>query len=93
MVVAAGSCLTASALASEGFGVTSTFGTPGAGNGEFEAGARGVAINQSSGDVYVTDGGNNRVEVFSAAGAYEHQFNGQEIDGAPARAGHEAPAS
>ena len=36
----------------------------------------GVAVNETSGDVYVVDKGNNRVEYFSAAGAYLGQFNG-----------------
>ena len=81
----------APALAAEGLGVTATFGTAGSGNDEF-AGPAGVAVNQASHDVYVVDRGNNRVERFSSSGAYEAQFNGTEIDGAPAGAGHEAPA-
>jgi hypothetical protein len=38
----------------------------------------GVAVNETSGDVYVVDKGNNRVEYFSSAGAYLGQFNGSE---------------
>ena len=36
----------------------------------------GVAVNESSGDVYVVDKGNNRVEYFTASGGYLGQFNG-----------------
>jgi DNA-binding beta-propeller fold protein YncE len=49
--------------------------TGGSANGEL-AGPSGVAIHQSTGDVYVVDSGNNRVEMFNAAGAYVSQFNG-----------------
>ncbi len=79
------------ALAGEGLGITATFGTAGSGSGQFKEPA-GVAVNQESGDVYVVDRGDNRVERFSSAGAYEAQFNGTEIDGAPAGAGKAAPA-
>jgi hypothetical protein len=75
VLAVAGTCLTTSAFAGEGYGVRSTFGTAGAGNGEL-AGPLGVAVNQESGDVYVTDSGNRRVEYFSGAGVYAGQFNG-----------------
>ncbi|HEY1833077.1 MAG TPA: NHL repeat-containing protein, partial [Solirubrobacteraceae bacterium] len=35
---------------------------------------QGVAINQSTGDVYVVDRGNNRVEVFDGAGTFLKAF-------------------
>jgi hypothetical protein len=54
-------------------GVVGAFGGEGAGNGQF-AGALGVAVDQGSGDVYVVDSGNDRVQVFSAAGVYVSQF-------------------
>ncbi len=79
------------ALAGEGLGITATFGAAGSGNGQFKE-PDGVAVNQETGGVYVVDRGNNRVERFSSTGEYEAQFNGIEIDGAPAGAGHEAPA-
>jgi hypothetical protein len=50
-------------------------GPGGLGNGEF-SNPSGVAIEQASGDVYVIDTGNNRVEKFEASGAYLSQFNG-----------------
>jgi hypothetical protein len=50
-------------------------GEAGSGNGQF-SNPSGVAVNQSSGDLYVADRGNNRVEYFSATGSYLGQFNG-----------------
>lgn len=52
-----------------------SFGSAGAGEGQLSTPA-GVAINESSGDIYVVDHGNNRVEYFSSSGAYEGQFDG-----------------
>jgi hypothetical protein len=53
------------------------FGSAGSGDGEFSE-PTGVAVNQATGDVYVLDQGNLRVEEFSAAGHYLAQFNGSE---------------
>ena len=57
-------------------------GGEGSGNGQFKEPV-GVAVNDSTelgdeqaGDVYVADKGNKRVEVFSATGVYQGQFNG-----------------
>jgi DNA-binding beta-propeller fold protein YncE len=36
----------------------------------------GVAVNEATGDVYVVDKGNNRVEYFTAKGEYQGEFNG-----------------
>ncbi len=36
----------------------------------------GLAVNESTGEVYVIDRGNNRVEIFSSTGVYVGQFNG-----------------
>ncbi len=36
----------------------------------------GVAVNEATGQVYVVDRGNNRVEYFSSTGAYEDKFDG-----------------
>ena len=49
--------------------------TGGAANGEL-AGPSGVAIDESTDDVYVVDKGNNRVEKYGAAGGYISQFDG-----------------
>jgi DNA-binding beta-propeller fold protein YncE len=52
-----------------------SFGGEGAGNGQFVE-PSGVAVDASTHGVYVVDRGNNRVEVFSSAGAYVSQFDG-----------------
>jgi DNA-binding beta-propeller fold protein YncE len=57
----------------------SSFGKEGAGAGEF-ADPTGVAVNDETGDAYVVDKGNNRVEYFSAAGVYEGEFNGSGLN-------------
>ncbi|MGA9313333.1 MAG: NHL repeat-containing protein [Solirubrobacteraceae bacterium] len=60
-------------------GNTCTSGAAGSGLGEFDR-PTGVAVDNSSGplagSVYVTDFNNNRVQVFSTAGAYIGQFAG-----------------
>jgi DNA-binding beta-propeller fold protein YncE len=73
----------APALAARGHVFGSEFGEVGAGPGELSE-PQGVAVNEASGDVYVVDEGNHRVERFSAAGAYLGQFNGSgtyEVEG------------
>jgi hypothetical protein len=48
-----------------------SFGSPGAGTGEFGSyGPIGVAVDPASGDVYVTDYINGRVERFASSGNY-----------------------
>jgi DNA-binding beta-propeller fold protein YncE len=65
----------APALAARGHVFERAFGQTGSGNGEFSE-PDGVAVNESSGDVYVVDKGNDRVEWFSSAGVYMGEFNG-----------------
>ncbi len=48
------------------------FGTKGTGNGQFE-GAAGVAVD-SSGNIWVSDYGNHRVQKFNSSGVYQSQF-------------------
>jgi hypothetical protein len=62
-------------FAARGHAFGSSFGEKGSGNGQFEE-PSGVAVSYASGDVYVVDKGNNRVEYFSASGTYLGQFNG-----------------
>ena len=50
-------------------GVVSSFGSSGSLGGQF-SGAAAVAVNDSSGDVYVLDRFNNRVQQLSASGAF-----------------------
>jgi hypothetical protein len=53
----------------------SSFGSEGTGPGQFKEPA-GVAVNDETGDVYVADKGNNRIEQFSSAGAFIAEFDG-----------------
>ena len=48
-------------------------GIAGSGNGQFN-GPWGIAINQTAGDVYVTDQGNSRVEEFTTLGSFVRAF-------------------
>jgi DNA-binding beta-propeller fold protein YncE len=64
--------LAASAQASL-LSASGSFGSPGSGNGQFQS-PRGVAIQQSSGNVFVADSGNGRVEKFSAGGSFLAAF-------------------
>jgi hypothetical protein len=54
-------------------GVLGVSGSNGTGDGQFQ-GTGGVAVNESTGDVYVIDIGGQRVERFGAAGAFEDSF-------------------
>jgi hypothetical protein len=74
-----GLALTAPALARDVHVFSSTFGEEGSGNGQFMK-PDGVAVNETTHNVYVVDSGNNRVEEFTSAGAYVGQFDGS---GAP----------
>jgi hypothetical protein len=67
--------VTDSAMAFMGYATGTVFGAPGSGNGQF-ASPTGVAVDDSSGDVYVVDQGNKRVQKFDAKGSYLSQFNG-----------------
>jgi NHL repeat len=66
------------AFAGNDYGFTGAFGSESSSpvNPDPLSGPAGVAVNQSSNDVYVVDKGNNRVEYFTATGSYIGQFNG-----------------
>jgi DNA-binding beta-propeller fold protein YncE len=69
----------APALAQREHAFSSSFGSEGSGPGELmQPGA--MAVNEATGDVYVIDLGNNRVDIFGSNGAYVSEFNGS---GAP----------
>jgi hypothetical protein len=65
-------------VASASKGVTTFFGGFGGGGaGQFSAlasGIGGIAVNNSSGDVYVADRGNNRIQQFSSSGSFVRAF-------------------
>jgi DNA-binding beta-propeller fold protein YncE len=56
-----------------------SFGGPGTGNGQFgitgNNGPQGMAFD-SSGNIYIADADNNRIEKFDSSGNYESQFDG-----------------
>ena len=63
----------------------SWFGSAGTGAGQFElSGEAGVAVDQSTGDVYVADTGNHRVDEFTASGVFIHAFGWGVLNGAAA---------
>jgi DNA-binding beta-propeller fold protein YncE len=71
----------ASAVAKEVHVYNSSFGKEGSGSGEFN-GPMGIAVNDTTHDVYVVDSGNNRVEEFNSTGSNVLcEFNG--FPGAP----------
>lgn len=55
--------------------LTKEWGGLGIGNGQFNT-PRGVAVNWTTGDVYVADTNNNRVQKFNADGVYQTQWGG-----------------
>ena len=61
------------AFALQGHAFSSSFGSTGSGNGQF-SGPNGVAVDQGSGDVYVADSANNRIEKFGPSGAFIAEF-------------------
>ena len=63
------------ALAVRGHVFGGSFAGKGTGAGQLSEPA-GVAVNEASGDVYVVDRGNNRIEYFTSAGIYVGEFNG-----------------
>ncbi len=87
IAVLAGFSLLASApaWAGEALGVTGTFGSASSTPADpFPlSGPIGVAVSQSSEDVYVVDREAGLVEYFSASGVYEGQFNGGDNPGFP----------
>ena len=62
-------CTSAQALVARGHTFGFSFGGVGAGAGQL-SGPAGVAVSKASGDVYVVDSGNDRVERFDAKGEF-----------------------
>jgi DNA-binding beta-propeller fold protein YncE len=64
------------------FNQVATFGSPGSGAGQLQ-GPEGVAVAPASGNLYVADTGNDRVDVFSATGTFIDAFGWGVADGQP----------
>jgi DNA-binding beta-propeller fold protein YncE len=103
VIVAAAFCVFAAvfavsstaAWATRGHVFSKSFGSEGAGPGQFVEPA-GVAVNDATHDVYIVDKGNDRVERFDSEGHYLGQFDGSgqfEVVGAsePHKEGTPAP--
>src|ERR1700729_2751808 len=61
---------------------SSSFGSEGSGPGQLmRPGA--LAVNEATGNVYVIDRDNNRVDIFSSSGQYVSDFNGSEAPTGP----------
>jgi hypothetical protein len=60
-------------VATAGAAIPSEFGSLGSGAGQFES-PTGSAVNQATGDVYVIDYGNHRVDEFSGEGVFIRAF-------------------
>ncbi|HEV3071947.1 MAG TPA: hypothetical protein VGY76_11040 [Solirubrobacteraceae bacterium] len=75
------------AWAARGHTFVFSFGAAGSGDGQLNE-PYGVAVNEATGDLYVADRGNNRVEIFDREGHYVGQFNGSgELSGEGKAAG------
>ncbi|MHB8531570.1 MAG: NHL repeat-containing protein, partial [Solirubrobacteraceae bacterium] len=57
------------ALKQRGYAFGKSFGSEGSGSGQLKS-PQGVAVNEHTGDVYVVDAGNNRVDRFSKNGEF-----------------------
>ena len=69
----------APALAARGHVFTGSFGSPGSGPGQLGEPA-GLAVNETTGDIYYLDKINNRVEIFNSTGSkFEGEFNGSGV--------------
>jgi hypothetical protein len=84
-------CGAASALKADSALATShlfgaAFGSTGSGTGQFETGngassPSGVAVSQTTGDIYVADPGNSRIDQFDAAGSFTRAWGWGVADG------------
>jgi len=75
-VLAVLSLTVAPALAARGHVFTGSFGSPGSGPGQLGEPA-GIAVNETTGDIYYLDKTNDRVEIFNSTGTkFEGEFNG-----------------
>jgi hypothetical protein len=68
------------ALSARGHVAAGSFGAPGGGDGQLNQPA-GIAVNEATGDVYVVDAGNSRIERFAASGAFLEAWGWGVADG------------
>jgi NHL repeat len=73
--------LFAIAASSASAALPASFGTLGAGAGQISGEAQGIAVDQGTGDVYVADRNNNRIEKFGSEGQFLLAFGWGVADG------------
>jgi hypothetical protein len=74
--------LPSSALALTKHVFSESFGSAGSGDGQLELAAHsGIAVNDQTGDIYVADTGNHRIDQFDSSGAFIRAF-GADVGGA-----------
>jgi DNA-binding beta-propeller fold protein YncE len=71
---------TAPAFAARGHVFSKEFGSPGSLPGQLKE-PSGVAVNESTGNIYVVDKGNNRVERFNSEGVFQSELTGPSATG------------
>ncbi len=81
LVLGAIAALLCAALPAMATALPARFATEGPGAGQIEGEPQGVAIEQESGDVYVSDQGNNRVDVFGPEGEFLRAWGWGVADG------------
>ncbi len=74
---------TGTAFAARGWVFSKPFGGPGSGAGEELNHPTGVAVNEATGDVYVIDKGNYRVDVFNSSGVFQSAFGWDVVESGP----------
>lgn len=84
VTVAAVLAVSAPALAAPGYTAEGAFGSYGAGAGQFQL-PEGMAVDQATGDVYVADMSDARIEKFDAAGNFIAAWGRGVVDGNPNR--------
>ncbi len=80
-MLAALTALLCALLAAAASALPARFASEGPGAGQIEGEPQGVAVDQESGDVYISDRGNNRVDVFSGEGEFLRAWGWGVADG------------
>jgi NHL repeat len=82
LIIAALGVLSAPALAVTNHVLTDSFGSPGSGNGQLKD-PKGIAVDNSTGDIYVADTGNRRVSKFDSDGDFLFSWGIDVVESGP----------
>jgi DNA-binding beta-propeller fold protein YncE len=74
MVVLVFTLIIVQGVQADGYNLVDQWGTPGTGNGEFNA-PSGIAVDKTGGYIYVNDEGNDRIQKFSSDRTYVTQWS------------------